>query len=625
MTGIFSGSPASTWKTKMSGVGGPQFYGPPFAASCPGSSFVLFMSLVDSIFRNMPDVDDSYHRVKPKTRPDEIYDYIVVGGGAGGSTVAGRLAESEKYKILVIEAGTDEPTVMQVPALNLAFGNSNETSWGYKLDPEPVACRGSPQNRCAWSRAKMLGGCSSHHGLGYVRGVPRNYDDWEAAGNKGWSYKDVLPYFKKSEGNSEVGRLFSSRYHGTRGPMTIESYNYRPEILPDFFEAAKRAGFPISPDTNGEQFIGFSQIQGNMRKGVRVSCAKAFLRPHRNNPYLHVMLNSTATKIIINKDKVAVGVEFVYKKQYFTVMARKEVILAGGIVNTPQLLLLSGVGPKEDLDRVGIKQVHELPGVGKNLTDHVSVGVTLALKKLKNYNDLTWNAVQQYQKNRGGPLSAPGLTQLFGRFNSKYADKKGDNPDMLFMSYGFQAKCSRTGQEHELEDPEHPDAPKTIRISPTLLHPKSRGYISLRSKDPLEAPIIVANYLTESEDQERLLEAVRTLLRIFETTTLLKDKYGLELNKTTYGDCSTKHKFNSDGYWKCAMLYQTLPGEHQSSSCRMGPPSDRFAVVDNELRVYGIKNLRIADASVIPFPISGNTLATVVMVAEKAADFIKQK
>ncbi|KAG5878724.1 hypothetical protein JTB14_032837 [Gonioctena quinquepunctata] len=357
------------------------------------------------------------------------------------------------------------------------------------------------------------------------------------------------------------------------------------------------------------------------RNGVRESSARAFLRPHKDNPHLNVMLNSTVTKILFDKHKTATGVEVVYQGVTYTVRARKQIILAAGTMNTPQLLMLSGVGPKEELDKVGIDQIHELSGIGKNLTDHVALGVTFVLRKTINYNEMNWNSITEYLKTRGGPLSALGLSQISVRLNSKYADPKGDNPDLSLAFLSSSPRCSQTGEIGVVEDPSNPNAPQTFQISATNLQPLSRGYLTLRSKDPMDAPIMVANYLAVKRDEERLLDGIRQALK-FGNSTLLIEKYGIEVNKTSYGDCITRYQFDSDQYWICAMRYSTLSPHHQTSTCRMGPRSDPFAVVDNKLRVHGIRHLMIADASVMPTIVSGNTYPTVVMIAEKAADFI---
>ncbi|XP_074026207.1 glucose dehydrogenase [FAD, quinone] [Leptinotarsa decemlineata] len=663
-----------------------SYYGPSFTEVCPGSSFFLFMSLVDAIFRKTNDVADPCGRIRPRRKPDSSYDFIVVGGGPGGATTAGRLAQTRKWKVLLLEAGIDEPTVTQIPAMTLAFGKNSFTEWGYNTEPEAIACQGmkfqmtlsgdrnmsiasssdeevviivaaflnveehsykkkdnsgysracldkklnfssstfmvpsdtvlstdgiakqrdrnfpgNPEKRCDWPRAKILGGCGVHNAMKYLRGIPKNYNDWADEGNEGWSYEDVLPVFKRSEGYTEND--VDLKYHGTTGPMTVGKFSFNPALDEDILKAAEEIGLPLSDDLNGRNIEGFEIAQVSVRGSVRLSAAKAFLRPQRNNPKLHVMLNSTVTKILINKEKTAVGVEFVYRNRTYSVRATKEIILSAGTMNTPQLLLLSGVGPKDVLDRVGIPQLHELPGVGKNLSNHVAFTMSLELKKEKNTNLMNWQSITQYLLDRSGPLASAGL-QIRGRLNSKYSNPDGSHPNLFFTVNGLTAKCSTTGGVGSPLDPENPDAPRTIYITPLNLQPLSRGYISLRSKNPLEALIMVGNYFAVEEDMDTLLEAVRITLRFTN---------------------SSLQRINMDyDFWKCSIGHSTVAENHQTSTCRMGPPTDRFAVVDNKLRVYGIKKLRIADASIMPKVVSGNTHASVVMIGERVVDFIKE-
>ncbi|CAH1155693.1 unnamed protein product [Phaedon cochleariae] len=614
------------------------YLGPPLPAACPGASYLMFMSLVDVVIRNMCDVAETCERVTPKTKPEDEYDFIVIGTGPGGSATAGRLADLKKWKILVLEAGPDVPPPMNIPVLTSPYDTGtgvewgisspfNKTSpldWGYKTEPESVAYQGYPEKRCTWTRGKGLGGCTSAT-EGYVRGIPRDFDDWAAMGNEGWSYKEMLPFFKRSERNADK-HLVDEKYHGFEGPLTIGRYNYAPPMNDDLLLAAKQEGFPMTDDlNNGEDgIVGFTTMQSNVKNGHRQTVANAFLSPLRNNPYLHIMINSTASKIIFDSNKTATAVRFVYKNKTFTVKAKKEIILAGGTINTPHILLVSGVGPMETLRNVGIDVVHDLPGVGINLTDHVSLGLVYNLNKMKDFNEMSFQNVKWYKDKRGGPLSAPGLRQLLARLNSKYAEPSGKNPDLLLMFLGFIPKCSRTGSSNELEDPSHPNEPATIRIAPAILHPESRGYISIKSADLFEKPIMVANYLTSPNDQKVLLDGIR-ILQKYANNSYLKEKYGMELNKTNYGDCGIIHEYDSDEFWICAMKYKTLACKHLTSSCRMGPSSDKYAVVDSKLRVYGVKRLRIVDASVMPRTISAYTFSTTLAIGEKGADLIKKE
>lgn len=339
------------------------------------------------------------------------------------------------------------------------------------------------------------------------------------------------------------------------------------------------------------------------------------------------MLNSTATKLHFNLSggqKTISAVEFTYKNNPYKVQVRREVVLSAGAVNSPQLLLLSGVGPKQELDRVGIRQVHELPGVGKNLHNHVTFYMTYTLNALKDINDLDWTTALDYLLNRKGPMSSTGMSQVTARINSKYADPTGTHPDLQIFFAGYLAKCATSGEARSPPDPEHPDAPRHLTLSPVVLHPKSRGHVTLKSKDPLEAPLMLANYLTEPEDVATLVEGVRVCQRLG-NTTILKGKYGAELDKEEYGDCAEKYTYDSDDFWACAVKHSTGPENHQGGSCKMGPTTDPLAVVDNKLQVYGLVGVRIMDASVMPTLVSGNTHATCVMIAERGVNFIKEK
>nr|CAH7768386.1 unnamed protein product [Callosobruchus chinensis] len=318
------------------------------------------------------------------------------------------------------------------------------------------------------------------------------------------------------------------------------------------------------------------------------------------------MLNSTATRILVKQtgnQKVVQGVEFLYKGRPYTVKVRKEVVLAAGAINSPQILLLSGIGPKDELDKVGIKQVHDLPGVGKNLRNHVAFYMTFDLKKLKDYSDLDWANALNYILNKRGPMSSTGMSQVTARINSPLAEPSGKDPDLQMFFAGFLAQCASSGEVRAAADPENPDAPKTLTVSPVTLHPKSQGYIGLRSKDPLQPPVMVANYLTAPEDAAVLVEGVRVIQKLA-NTTVLQHKYGIHLQREEYGDCAN-FRYDTDNFWHCAVRYYTGPENHQACSCKMGPSSDPLAVVDNKLAIHGIDGIRIMDASAMPVLVSG--------------------
>lgn len=241
------------------------YIGPPLDDTCGGGAFLLFMTLLDSFIRKRCDISEICQRVVPKTTPDPEYDFVVIGGGSGGAAAAGRLSEVPNWKVLLIEAGSDEPPGSQVPSMVINYHGNPHLDWNYKTEPEPVGCQGFPEKRCSWPRGKVLGGCSVINGMMYTRGTPRDYDKWEAAGNKGWSYKDVLPVFKSFEDNQEIGSLVDANYHGTGGPLTTARFKHQPELAYDILTAAKEIGYNVVNDLNGKEYSGFTIAQANTR------------------------------------------------------------------------------------------------------------------------------------------------------------------------------------------------------------------------------------------------------------------------------------------------------------------------------------------------------------------------
>jgi len=578
------------------------------------------MTIVDTIIRNTCDISDVCGRVHARSEPHEEYDFIVIGGGSGGSAITGRLAEHHKWRVLLIEAGVDEPETYQVPAFILAYYTNPIVDWNYRTSNEPVACQGT-NNSCTWLRAKILGGCSVINGMMFTRGTPPDFDvRWNGEGNEGWGWNDVLPYFRRFENNLQYDQ-YDQKYHGVGGPVTVSNQYYTPEFAYAVVQGASEAGFPVSHDLNGVNYTGFAIPQSYIKDGSRVSMAKAFVRPHRNNRNLDVMLNSTATKILINEQKRAYAVEFVYKNVTYTVKARKEIILSAGTMNSPKVLLQSGVGPKDALDAVGIQQIHDLPGVGHNLSNHVAFGMKYWINSTVDTNTVTWESLAEYVNFRSGPLASSGLP-VTSRVPSKYAT--ADDPDIQMFFTLSSNKCSTDGGSDEPIDANNPTQPKSLSISAVNLHTKSRGRITLKSSNPLDAPNMVGNYLTVTEDEDRLLDAIRLVQRLVNSTTL-KDTWKLNYANTVHGNCSVEHSYDSDDYWRCAIRYTTGPENHQASSLRMGPVSDKWSVVDQELRVIGIQDLRVSDASAMPVVTSSNTNAPTVMISERCAEFIKRR
>lgn len=456
-----------------------------------------------------------------------------------------------------------------------------------------------------------------------MRGSRKDFDDWEKLGNTGWSYNDVLPYFKKSENNLQIDQV-GTKYHGTGGYLPVSQFPYHPPLADAILKAAEELGQRIG-DLNGESHTGFSITQTTNRNGIRYSSARAFLRPIKHRTNLHILLNTTVARILVDPvKKQATGVEVINsfgKKQ--TILAKKEVVVSGGAVNSPQILLLSGVGPKEELEKLKVPVVHNLPGVGKNLHNHVAFKLSFTTNENAT-TALNWAVAMQYLLYRDGLMSGTGMSQLTGMINTKYANPKDDNPDIQFFFGGYLANCAKTGEVGELSSEKVNGLPpkREISIIPTVLHPKSRGYLTLKDNNPLSYPKIFGKYLTNDEDVATLIEGIKFGLKLSKTKAL--EKYGMKYKKTPVKECDDK-TFGTDPYWECMIRWQTGAENHQAGSCKMGPEKDPLAVVDPELRVHGIKNLRVMDASIMPSVTSGNTGAPVIMIAEKGSDMIKHQ
>ncbi|XP_039751990.1 glucose dehydrogenase [FAD, quinone] [Pararge aegeria] len=590
--------------------------GPTLAATCGGGAFMLFMGLLEVFLRSQCDLEDPCGRAQYRRNMDSVYDFIVVGGGSAGSVVAARLSEVPEWRVLLLEAGFDEPTGAQVPSMFLNFIGSS-IDWGYQTEPEPAACLGEKDKKCYWPRGKVLGGTSVMNGMMYIRGSRKDYDSWAAAGNEGWAYEDVLPYFLKSEDNKQVEEM-DRGYHATGGPLTVSQFPYHPPLSYSLIKAGEELGYQ-AVDLNGERHTGFSIAQTTNRNGSRLSVARAFLRPAKHRQNLHVMLNATVTKVLINQTtRQAYAVEV---RNSFggteVIFANNEIIVSAGAVASPQILQLSGIGDPEVLSRAGVKLVHKLPAVGRNLHNHVAHFLNFHVND-NNTAPLNWATAMEYLLFRDGLMSGTGISEVTALINTKYSNPKDDNPDVQLFFSGFLADCAKTGMVGEKLG----NGSRSVQMFPAVLHPKSRGKLEIGSADPFAYPKIYANYLTHPDDVKTLVEGIKFAVKLSETKAL--KKYGMKLDKTPVKGCE-KIKFGCDAYWECAVRMQTAPENHQAGSCKMGPRGDPTAVVDNFLQVQGIDRLRVADASIMPAVTSGNTNAPTVMIGERAADFIKKR
>jgi choline dehydrogenase len=522
------------------------------------------------------------------------YDYVIVGGGSAGCVLANRLSADPSITVALLEAGPrDKNFLIHMPAGYPVLMKTGLVDWGYHTEPQA----GLNGRRLFWPRGKVLGGSSSVNAMVYIRGVPSDYDLWAQLGNRGWSWDGVLPYFKKSE-SYQPG---PDAYHGGGGPLKVSRPGIEGPLNAAWVEAGQQAGYPYTSDFNGASQEGFGPIDCTMANGRRASSAACYLHPALERPNLTVITRAQATRILVEGGRAA-GAEYIRKRQTHEIRAERETIVCGGSINSPQLLLLSGIGPAGELLGHGIKPVHDLPGVGKNLQDHLHGAVKhYCTEPVSLYSVFKPTALPRhilhYLFTHKGPAATMGLESL--AFLKSHAEAVAPDLEYHFAPALYADHGRKIIYRHGFMGYYN------------MQRPEARGEITLKSADPLAHPAIQPNYLQNEADLSTLREGFKIAREVFRQKAF--DPYRGE--EFVPGP-SVRTDAGIDAYHRATgeSIY------HPVGTCKMG--QDDMAVVDETLRVRGLEGLRVVDASIMPRLVSGNTNAPTIMIAEKAADMI---
>jgi choline dehydrogenase len=528
---------------------------------------------------------------------DAEYDYVIVGAGSAGSVLADRLAEDGRSSVLVLEyGGSDRSIFIQMPAALSIPMTMKAYNWGYMSEPEPNL----NGRRIACPRGKVLGGSSSINGLVYVRGHPLDFDRWEEEGAKGWGYRSVLPYFRRAEsfrGGADAWRGGEGRLATTQGAKRNPLYHA-------FIEAGREAGYAVSRDLNGERQEGFGPLDMTVSNGVRASAANAYLKPAMKRRNLKVITHALVTRVAFERRR-AVSVHYRWRQRELKARARREIILCGGPINSPQLLKLSGVGPAMELSKFGIEPVVDRPGVGENLQDHLEIYFQMASKHpitLYRYTGFFARAMVGLEwMARGRGLGASNHFEVGGFIRSR-AGVRYPDIQYHFLPLAVAYDGSALAREHGFQ----------AHVGP--MRSQSRGAVTLRSRDPAESPRIRFNYMSRADDWSEMRACVRLTREIF-AQRAFEPYRGREISPGA--DCLSDAAIDAFVRAKAESAY------HPCGTCKMGAPSDPLAVVDPETRVIGVEGLRVVDSSIMPTITNGNLNAPTIMLAEKAADMIR--
>ncbi|XP_019881598.2 alcohol dehydrogenase [acceptor] [Aethina tumida] len=583
-----------------------------------------FQTLVNIVTKNIED-SETYNL--PKNNNESVFttsaevqeygqfDFIIVGAGSSGCVLADKLSKNGKWKVLLLEAGSDDTKFSDIPGM-ASFLLKSKINWGYYSKPQTRSCQGMVNKQCLIPRGKVMGGSSTINFMIYTRGNREDYNLWQQMGNDGWSYDEVEPYFRQLENWQTYGDL---NLHGFGGPINCNRTAPATALKQPVSEALLSMGMK-QLDYNGKSQLGFDEPVLNIDYNKRVSSAFAFIRNISSRPNLKISKNSFVTKIIIDETLgVTEGVEFVKDNVRYRSLAAREVILSAGAINTPQILMLSGIGPKEELEQHNIKLIKDLP-VGKFLQDHPRFDGFVVRT---NISDIRYNLTENLRRYMfaSRPLTSPIPLEIVGFLN---LDKRGTVPDIEFVA-GFQGEYSDYVKFVNNADDQYKNYLSTFsavtdfKIYLALLHPKARGNITLKSKNPADFPIVDLNYFSDNcnKDINKLYKAIKYFERVLETPAMKAINATLAIPN----EICHEHKLKSKQFWYCIIEFFTQSTFHPVGTTRMGKFSND-SVVNNELKVHGIRKLRVVDAGIMPEITSAHPNVPTMMLAWKISDKI---